>query len=173
MPKKASLEVAGVVARGDPAVAGADPGAERVRRDVEPAPAEVEADGRRHCLAEDPLPVDRVTRARGATASGRDSAPAIAATSGDELAPQRLEQGGDLAALGPRLVLVEQGVVGGAPGRRGTRPRAASAPTIFSSHGRNRAKSLARRASIHSCWATDVVRASSSTSVRGSRVLRS
>ena len=44
---------------------------------------------------------------------------------------------------------------------------------IFSSQGRKRAKSLAARAATHSDCAIEVVRASSSTRVRGRRTRRS
>ena len=107
------VEVANVKARGDPAVAGADPGAERVRGGVEPTAPEVETDGSRHRLAEDPLPFDReltcderpVRSHRGAGDRGDQR---------HQFLPERLEQRRDRVALSTGFVLVEQGVVGGA-----------------------------------------------------------
>ena len=66
--EEAFVEVARIVARGDAAVAGADAAAERVRRDVQPAGGEVEADRRRRRLAEDPAarPDTRVPGCRAA-----------------------------------------------------------------------------------------------------------
>ena len=58
--EEALVEVARVVARGEPAVAGADPATEGVGGLVQPAGVEVEADGRRGALAEEALAVDGV-----------------------------------------------------------------------------------------------------------------
>ena len=54
------VEVARIVARGEPAIAGADAAAEGMHRGVEPAGVEVEADGRRRRLSEDELAIDRI-----------------------------------------------------------------------------------------------------------------
>src|SRR5690348_3633200 len=53
-----------LVARGEPAVARPDAGAERMGRGVEPPALEVEADGRGHRLAEYFLALDRITPAQ-------------------------------------------------------------------------------------------------------------
>src|SRR5262249_32302627 len=108
--EEALVEAARVVARGDAAVAGAEAAAERVRRRVEPAGGEVEADRRRRGLAEDPLPFDRVLalqdRARGLAPRGQDRP-----DERDQLVAQGGERAADLGRRRPRLVLVEQGVV--------------------------------------------------------------
>src|SRR5262249_51653571 len=107
-------EVAGLVPRGDPAIPRPDPRAERVRRGVEAAGVEVEADRRRHGLAEDPLAVERIA---GGTAKPREIGPDAASQDcldeRDQLLPQRREEAPDLGALGPRLILVEQRVISG------------------------------------------------------------
>ena len=109
-------EVVGLVADGDPAVARPDPGAERVRRGVEPPAVEVEADRRGHRLAEDPLAIDRIAgRVPQQRRIGPDPAPEDRLDQRDELAPQRREEPRDLDAGGARLVFVEQGVVGDRP----------------------------------------------------------
>ena len=53
------VEVARIVARGEPAIAGADAAAEGMDGRIESAGREVEADRRRRCLAEQELTIHR------------------------------------------------------------------------------------------------------------------
>ncbi len=122
--EKGVAELVLVEPRRDAAVARPDPRAERVGRHVQPAAPEVEAHRRGHRLAEDPLAIARITSPedrRAARSCGRTRILAISRPArcglGDrrhqrrQLAPQGIEQDGQLGTPGPRLVLVEQGIV--------------------------------------------------------------
>ena len=105
------VEVMGVVARGDPAIARAGAAAERVRGHVEPAGVEVEADRRSRRLAEDALPIDRVVAFQDLMPWPAGEA-AMAATSGTSSWRRAANNSVDLACRGAGLVFVEQRVVG-------------------------------------------------------------
>ena len=110
-------EVLGVESGRDPAVAGADPGAERVRCGVEPPSLEVEANRAGDGLAEDSLAVDRVVAlGQGPDPLGRRAGDLL--DQGNQVVAERPEERDQGPGGGPRLVLVEQGVVGVGPRSR-------------------------------------------------------
>ena len=121
-------EVVLVVPGGDPAIARPDARAERVGGHVQPAALEVEADRRGDRLAEDSLAVARIEPVQDRSSAWRPAnhssqparramrlfAPAVSAIlrdQGNKLAPQRLEENGQLGGRGAGLVVVEKGIV--------------------------------------------------------------
>src|SRR5262249_3249757 len=104
------VEMASVVARGDAAITGTDAAAKRMRRHIEPAGVEVEADGGGGFAAETLLLLDRILARKhvaGRFSAGRGNG-------GDKrhkFGTQGGEQSRDLRGGGARLVLVEQGIV--------------------------------------------------------------
>ena len=106
------VEEARVVARGDAAVAGADAAAKRVRRHVEPAGVEVEADGRRRRLGRTPAAARPDIRAPGCRAAPCGPTTRWPATSGTRSSRRAAKTRVISAVVGARLVLVQQGVVG-------------------------------------------------------------
>ena len=111
MPKNDFVEVMRIVARGDAAIAGTDAVAERMRRHIEPAGAEVEADRLRRRLAETALLLHGIV-------SFEDVVRCFFARAEDRLhqrhqiVAQSSEDLRDFRRGGARLVLIEQGVIG-------------------------------------------------------------
>ena len=118
--KKGIGEIPRVVAGGDPTIVGTNLGAKRMRRDIEPTALEIESKLRGHHLSENPLPLSWVVALQHADVGPAGSCRNRLNQRHQPL-PQRFKQRGQIGRSGPRLIVVEKGIIVG-----WSRPKAGS-----------------------------------------------